>query len=68
MLQAMADAAIDEVKTKYHFKGRREGGGSDGWLLVDFGDVILHVFSNELREYYNLEELWNTGKVLLKMQ
>ncbi len=68
MLQALADAAVESVRNQYHFKGRTEGEGIDGWILVDFGDVILHVFSPERRNYYKLEELWNSGKVLLHLQ
>lgn len=37
-----------------HQEGRKES----GWVLIDFGDVIVHVFSPEKREYYRLEELW----------
>ena len=37
-----------------HEEGRKES----GWVLIDFGDVIVHVFSPEKREYYRLEELW----------
>jgi ribosome-associated protein len=35
---------------------------------VDFGDVILHLFSPERRDYYHLEELWSDGKILLHLQ
>ncbi|MGB9585924.1 MAG: ribosome silencing factor [Anaerolineales bacterium] len=68
MLQALADAAVESVRNQYHLKGRIEGEGMDGWILVDFGDVILHVFSPERRNYYKLEELWSSGKILLHMQ
>jgi len=37
---------------------RAEGSPSSGWLLLDFGDIIVHVFSPEKRAYYRLEELW----------
>ena len=40
----------------------------DGWLLADFGDIVLHVFSMDQREYYSLDELWHEGKVLLHLQ
>jgi len=36
--------------------------------VVDFGDVVLHLFSPDQRDYYRLEELWEAGKVLLRLQ
>ena len=39
-----------------------------GWLLGDYGDVVLHIFSPEQRDYYKLEEFWSEGKVILRMQ
>lgn len=68
MLGALADAAIEAAKLQYHIQGRLEGLPEDGWLLVDFGDVILHLFSPERRAYYRLEDLWSKGKVLLRLQ
>jgi hypothetical protein len=50
---------------------QKPGCGSEargGWLIVDYGDVVLHLFSPDQRGYYNLEELWNEGKVLLRVQ
>jgi ribosome-associated protein len=68
MLQALADAASERVKEKFHQSGRLEGQPQDGWLLVDFGEVILHLFSPDRRNYYRLEELWGRGKVILRVQ
>ena len=45
-----------------------EGEPHDGWLLNDFGGIIVHIFSPDRRAYYRLEELWSTGKVLLRLQ
>ena len=68
MLHALADTAVEQVKIQSKRKARIEGEPRDGWVLVDFGDVILHLFSPDRREYYQLEELWNEGKVLLHLQ
>jgi ribosome-associated protein len=68
MLQALADAAAEEVKKQHDLRGRVEGTAHEGWVLADFGDVILHLFSPERRDYYQLEELWSEGKILLHLQ
>ena len=68
MLQALADAAAETVRKRYKLPVRIEGEPRDGWILVDFGDVILHIFSPDRREYYRLEELWDQGKILLHLQ
>ena len=46
----------------------REGTLDSGWLLLDFGDVIVHVFSAEEREYYGLDELWSKAIPALRIQ
>ena len=40
-----------------------EGYRSDSWILLDYVDVVVHVFSEEAREYYDLERLWQDGEV-----
>jgi ribosome-associated protein len=67
MLQALIDSAIEKAKAAHSLPGRIEGVPADGWMLADFGDVILHVFSTERRQYYRLDELWSQGKVLLRL-
>jgi ribosome-associated protein len=68
MLQALADAAVEKVHKQYQLPARVEGIPQEGWVLVDFGDVILHLFSPNRRDYYRLEELWAQGKVLVRLQ
>ena len=46
----------------------REGDNSSGWILMDFGDVIVHVFASEERVFYRLEELWNDATTLVTIQ
>jgi ribosome-associated protein len=68
MLQALAEAAVESVHKRYQLPARTEGRPQDGWILVDFGDVIVHLFSPDRRNYYRLEELWGQGKILLRVQ
>ena len=68
MIQGLADSANDSIKKDFRINPRVEGQSEDGWLLVDYGDIILHIFSPERREYYRLEELWSEGTVLLHVQ
>jgi ribosome-associated protein len=68
MLSALADATVDQVKRQYQVRARIEGEPREGWVLVDFGDIILHLFSPDRRDYYRLEDLWSEGKVLLRLQ
>ena len=68
MLNALMEAALDEVREMHTLKTRVEGEAIDGWMLADYGDVVLHIFSLVQRDYYALEELWAEGKVLLHVQ
>lgn len=68
MLNALLKGAQDAVKQAHQRNARHEGNPEDGWLLADYGDVVLHVFSEAQREYYLLEELWQEGKVVLRLQ
>ena len=68
MLDALADGVVDKVRETHRVKGRSEGRPSAGWVVVDFGSVIVHLFAPETRDFYKLEELWKEGKVLLRLQ
>jgi len=68
-LRALSQAALESAKKQ---GGRMpkgvEGQPGDGWVLVDFGDVVIHLFSAEKRGYYDLESLWHAGRVVVRMQ
>lgn len=61
-VQAMVDNVEEEMhKAGYSLK-QREGYGSGNWVLLDFGDVIVHVFDKENRLFYDLDRIWRDGK------
>jgi ribosome-associated protein len=45
-----------------------EGKGDSGWVLLDYGDVIVHVFSPTQRSFYNLEQLWSAATPVVRLQ
>ncbi|MFN7209056.1 MAG: ribosome silencing factor [Aggregatilineales bacterium] len=68
-LNAIAEHVRDELKHKQQIiPVGVEGRGENGWILMDYGDVIVHLFSPSARAYYDLEGLWREGNVLLRMQ
>ena len=70
-LKALAEAVSGaaEGKAKRRVLLRRVDQQADsGWILIDLGDVVVHLFSTSQRRYYKLEELWKEGKILLRVQ
>lgn len=63
-LHAIANAIIDEAHQANYSDYRIEGSSESNWLLIDLGDVVVNVFTNEAREFYNVEKLWGDGKRL----
>ena len=47
---------------------RSEGAADSGWMLLDLGDVIVHVFSPQQRDYYRLDELWDKATSVIRIQ
>lgn len=65
-------AIDDEVEHKLKKEGilphHHEGTVDSGWLLLDFGDVIVHIFASFEREYYQLDKLWSQASTVLRIQ
>jgi len=68
MLRSLIKATNQISSINHTQKGRVFGSPENGWIAVDFSDVVLHIFSPEQRNYYQLEELWSEGKVILKIK
>ena len=67
-LDAIADGVISGMRDeKIHAFGR-EGTAASHWVLVDFGSVVVHVFTPPERDYYSLEKHWHEAKTILLVQ
>ena len=66
------DALEDEINHALKTAGlplhHREGSNGGGWVILDYGDLVVHVFAPEEREYYELERLWSQYPVMLRVQ
>ena len=60
-VKALAENVEDELAKHEIFAKRREGLTEGRWCVLDFGDVMVHVFHEQDREYYQLERLWSDG-------
>ncbi len=57
--KAIHDGILEGLKREHDLLPRRvEGSGGAGWILMDYLDVVVHIFTPEAREYYRLEQLW----------
>jgi ribosome-associated protein len=68
-IKALADNVREVIKEKFgKLPVGVEGRSDSGWVLMDYGDVILHIFGERERRYYNLEGIWRTANVLVSIQ
>jgi len=65
-------AISDEVERSLKQDGvrpiHREGTADSGWMLLDYGDVIVHVFAPFERRFYNIEEMWSAARTVVRIQ
>jgi len=68
MLQSLSRTVDESAKTHYGLDAKINGKGVEGWITLDFGDLVVHLFSEHQRDYYQLEDLWAEGKILLRVK
>ncbi len=59
---AIADKLVKQLKEKGHKRLKIEGLDVGEWVLLDAGDVIVHIFQPEIRDFYNLEKMWSAER------
>ena len=59
LLEALADEAEDKMVKCGEVLGHKEGLGDSGWILLDFGDIIVNLFTKQQRDHYNIEKVWS---------
>ena len=63
-VQAMADSVVEKMHKAGFSLKQIEGYDSANWILMDFVDIVVHVFDRENRNFYDLERIWKDGKLV----
>jgi len=63
-IKSLADHLVDKLSENGIQPLRTEGYNSARWILLDYGEVVIHIFHEEDREYYSLERLWQDGEFI----
>lgn len=63
-VKAIADNIEEKLQEAGHEVLRREGIREGRWVLLDYGDVVVHIFQEEERQYYGLERLWGDARIV----
>jgi ribosome-associated protein len=66
-VEAIHEHVVSTLKKKGTRPLHTEGDGASGWVLIDYGAVIVHIFLPELREYYALEQLWKAANTVVRI-
>ena len=67
-ISSIYDEVGHRLKQAGILPNHKEGTVDSGWLLLDFGDIIVHIFSSFEREYYQLDKLWSRAAPVLRIQ
>ena len=60
--KALADELEFQLKEKGVEPRQSQGNNGGGWIVMDYSDIVVHIFNKETRDFYNLERLWSDGK------
>lgn len=63
-IQTLSDAVEEKLGREGYLLKQKEGFRNANWVLLDFGDIIVHVFDKENRLFYDLERIWRDGKTV----
>lgn len=63
-VHALCDNVSEELANLGLHTKQTEGYASGNWVLMDYGDIIIHIFDKESRSYYDLERIWKDGKIV----
>lgn len=66
-INAIYDGILENMKEEDIRTYGKEGTPESGWILLDYGNVLVHIFSPAKREYYQLENLWQEAPTVMKM-
>lgn len=66
-VEAIHRAIVEALKAEGDVHYHSEGTSASGWMLLDIGSIVVHIFSTAEREFYQLESLWSAAPVIVKM-
>ena len=66
-IEAIHRAIVEELKAEGDVYYHSEGTAASGWMLLDLGDIVVHILSTAERDFYQLDSLWSAAPVIVKM-
>ncbi len=62
--KVLADEIIDHLEEEGVFHRNKEGYQAGNWILLDYGDIVVHIFEKETRQFYDLEKIWQDAQII----